>query len=341
MEEYDEDHDHEHDDEDEDDDEEHDALVQQFGLPRVRRHATLDSTHWAHCLRLMFAQGHRKASRASALSVWVVTRVEVSHSLGSLGSAAARLLAPLSTHGRQLACLQYIDHYLLVLIYVQAQTARVPLQGMTLDQMRQMYADGDLDLDDEDDDEEDDEDDEDGVPPMYHPGAAVMDEFDDEDDDEDDEETSDYDSEPEAGGLTKSEVRAQPGKSCSAAPAKHEAGLPMRLFVAGNRGERRSMPMPEREHPATLSLEHNLASPYSMSQTTCDRCHHFAQLPTDDAVLPRSRLQAAMFFSVPRMHSPCADVQMSRLRWGQCAMYQVAGLSWCGNLPHTPGMPCA
>jgi len=93
---------------------------------------------------------------------------------------------------------------------------------MTLDQMRQMYADGDLDLDNEDDDDDDDddeeddeEDDEDDAAPLMFGGAAAAmmddidndDDDDDEEDDEDDEETSDYDSEDEAGARFKSEVR--------------------------------------------------------------------------------------------------------------------------------------
>ena len=79
---------------------------------------------------------------------------------------------------------------------------------MTLDQMRQMYADGDLDLDGEDDDEDDEDDDEDDAePPMFGGAAPVMDDIDNDDDDDDDEETSEYDSEDEVGARFKSEVR--------------------------------------------------------------------------------------------------------------------------------------
>ena len=88
---------------------------------------------------------------------------------------------------------------------------------MTLDQMRQMYADGDFDDDEEDDDEDDeddDDDDEDAAVPVFvgdpsggaQFGEDESDEVDDDDQDED-EETSDYDSEDEAAGRSKSEVR--------------------------------------------------------------------------------------------------------------------------------------
>ena len=92
-------------------------------------------------------------------------------------------------------------------------------QGMTLDQMRQMYADGDLDDDDDEDDndgDDDDADDDDGVPFPY--GGAVFDDLnddddeddDDDDDDGDDEETSEYDTEEEPTGLAGSKVRLIP-----------------------------------------------------------------------------------------------------------------------------------
>ena len=116
------------DDEEEDDD---DALMQQFGLPQV-----CGPSAQRLIPRLIILTGGRCTELAvPASSALMLDRSD--HVLTQTAVTSSRALV-----SSQATCS----------CRTRTNFEPVPLQGMTLDQMRQMYADGDLNLDDEDED---------------------------------------------------------------------------------------------------------------------------------------------------------------------------------------------